>query len=224
MSAIKFEYFKTIEYFLNPRLNLHQKINALWYAYQYTSFFYLSIMTIVRFTTETFDKNNFFNIEHETKENKKRIRKYLIIDYIMKIHIVLSQIFYSLDTISQFYLLYKYNRICNFCYIIHHLVTLGASFCFKRTELYPFFVIMPFAGHAILLMFTDGLINKVIGYFYFSSLLFSFYKLGHVPYKNFEYFRTMKKFGYALMVPVVLMWFCKCSNSLNLADNIHLIN
>lgn len=120
-------------------------------------------------------------------------------------------LYYILD--SVFIVLQPHNwGGCNFSYLTHHLITLAAAKQHLSIVHYPWFVMLPFAHHCLLLISPH---TAWLGYVYVIEILFMIWRLGKTPWKhdwNLQVIRVDA--GVLLGVALPLLMFFGCKNTM----------
>ena len=105
---------------------------------------------------------------------------------------------------------------CNWSYFCHHIIALvGARYmCFLPH--YPWFILLPFGWHSLLLMFPGVSFLK---YGYLFTLILMFMGLNTKPWNLYSIYRGYTYTGYVLVaVPLVMLWWNNCSNNMANTD------
>jgi hypothetical protein len=98
---------------------------------------------------------------------------------------------------------------CNFSYLVHHLLTLTAAKHHLSIVHYPWFVMLLFPLHCLLLMFPH---TKWLGYVYVLAILYMIWRLGKAPWKqdrNLQVLRLVAGVVLAVALPLLLHYECK---------------
>lgn len=101
-------------------------------------------------------------------------------DYGYKFAVGVSLSYYTIDS---FYLTYRQDIMdwCNFSFLIHHLVTLSGGYEMFNLPHYPWYIIMTWGVHSLLLLFPH-ITN--LNYVYLAIMLTVLYGLNNEPYNK----------------------------------------
>ena len=110
-------------------------------------------------------------------EDKKKKNSKSSLDLIVRVILSGSLIYYVFDSI---YIIFQINRYgwCNFGYFSHHIISLFGIREIVTLPYYPWFLILPFAFHCLLLMYP---LISFFNYVYFVSMVNCLYRLRLKP-------------------------------------------
>lgn len=172
-------------------------ISLFWWAWNHLGFIPMTVCTIHRFFFPD-PKAAFFPLD--------TVAKFLMFPAV---------IYYVLDSIS---IIVQYQRFgwCNFGYLGHHLITLTAFKDMMCLSYYPWFLIIPFTMHCVLLMFPEVSFFNTI---YFFLMVNCIVRLCREPWKSRERYYWVGKIMCAVMFgPCMVLYLNKCKNTMNNVD------
>jgi hypothetical protein len=134
------------------------------------------------------------------------------LDWTVRLLLGPSLIYYTLDTIAIINQIHKFGW-CNFAYLLHHVISLTAYREIMTLPTYPWFLIIPFTNHCLMLMFPN---ESWLNYVYFALMIHCLFRLRQDPWRKIEkYYWLFKIMLLVIMGPCILLWMNKCKNNMN---------
>lgn len=173
-------------------------ISTFWWAWNCLAFIPLMSCSITRFLY-----------------TEKQQKKSYILDHVVRVCIFPSLIYYFIDS---FNILTQWHRMgwCNLAYLLHHIFCLLGFREIITLTIYPWFLIIPFALHCVLLMFP---LMTQFNYIYFGLMVNCIYRLFLKPWRDKpDYFWVGKLMAIVMLGPCVMLWLNKCKNTMTNVD------
>jgi hypothetical protein len=197
--------YNSLEVLIDPSYTFFTRINAFWYLFQFTTFLPMILITLIRLYQS-------LTLKDEIEESKF-INKSTWIDILLKIYSIFWFITYSIKIFINFY--HLHDR-CRFILNLHHIVTIHGGFNFIKCKHFAWFIILPLAFHAILLIFPEIML---MNYLYFLSVTISFFMSMMKPYYGKETYDNFRNFVIRLSIVLLIWWFIDCNNKCFLEKN-----
>jgi hypothetical protein len=172
-------------------------VSLFWWAWNHIAFIPLLICTLIRIFKPS-----------------KRMSLYPV-DWAVRCLLGPSIVYYVLDSILILYQSYNLGW-CNFAYLMHHLISLTAYREIISLPTYPWFLIIPFTNHCLMLMFPH---KSWLNYVYFVLMINCLVRLRRGPWRHMEkYYWLFKIMLLVILGPCVILWLNKCKNNMNNVD------
>ena len=172
-------------------------ISSFWWSWNLIAFIPLAICTFIRFFRPS-----------------TKLSEYPL-DFAVRLLFGPSVIYYVLDSLVIIYQIHKLGW-CNFAYLLHHLASLTAYKEMMTLPTYPWFLIIPFTNHCLMLIFPNV---SLLNYIYFALMINCLYRLSQDPWRRMEkYYWVFKNMKIVILGPCVVLWLNKCKNNMNNVD------
>jgi len=143
------------------------------------------------------------------------VKKYPQADRLDKYILALTTpygIYYLCDTVFILFYLPSVSA-CGWSYFCHHIVSLVATPIVITMPHYPWFIMLPYAWHCLLLMFPGVFFLNVV---YICIIFIKIREMHKVPWSLYSHYRVYRLVVYSMLVgPLVMLWYNQCTNNMS---------
>jgi len=173
--------------------------SAIWHWYSIVVFFPFALLALIRY------------LKKDPYDKWMGTMPSFLIDNIFRTILFPASFYYITDSI---YLVKQWERMsmCNLAYLIHHVVAMSGSVETLTLPYYPWFLLLPFAVHSLLIIFPY---QTWLNYIYLVAILNMFYRTNMKPWSGIYKYRRVLYTGYTLLaVPIIMLWWFGCKNDM----------
>jgi hypothetical protein len=170
-------------------------LDKAWATWSWIAFVPMLVCSVIRVVTrERFDDG--------------KLKTYFL-DEVFRVFLFPGLLYYSVDLVMNF-LEWEPGNHCAIGYIFHHVVTLAGAHSTLTMDYYPYFMMIPFTSHNLLLMMPQyGIFSAV----YIACISLWFYCFWDGPWKRI--WKYQWNFGISVSLvcgPLLTLWMLGCSN------------
>lgn len=141
---------------------------------------------------------------------KARLNTYTL-DIICRILLAPAIIYYLVDMYLIAIQPEKYGW-CNLAFFLHHVVTMVGFYPTFKIPHFPWFFIICFAIHCLLIMFPY---HTDLNYLYLAVILICMKKLTERPWSDYGIYKMILYVAIALLAcPIIMLWWFECKNDM----------
>lgn len=142
----------------------------------------------------------------------KKIVKRGLVDEAFCLMMLPAIFYYALDSIYIICEPQHWNP-CNMSYLVHHLITLSGVKHHLAIVTYPWFLMVPFTFHCLLLIFPE---IQLLTYLYVVVIVYAIWRLTTAPWNTDSNLQFVKLNGIGLLgIALPMLWYFGCKNTMD---------